>query len=44
MELKTRKALTRNYTPSDYEIHDYPGHYAEGGEQHAGVRIDSFGC
>src|SRR5262245_54561549 len=45
VELRTRKALTRGYTPSDYEIYDYPGHYLQkaDGEQYAGVRIDEFG-
>jgi type VI secretion system secreted protein VgrG len=44
VELKTRKALPRNYTPSDYEIYDYPGHYLKeaDGEQYAGVRIDEY--
>jgi len=45
VELKTRKPLSRSYTPSDYEIYDYPGHYLQkaDGEQYAGVRIDEFG-
>ena len=45
VELKTRKALPRSYTPSDYEIYDYPGHYLQkaDGEQYAAVRIDEFG-
>jgi type VI secretion system secreted protein VgrG len=45
VELKTRKALPRTYTPSDYEIYDYPGHYLQkaDGEQYAGVRIDELG-
>ena len=29
VELKTRKVLSRTYTPSDYEIYDYPGHYLQ---------------
>jgi type VI secretion system secreted protein VgrG len=45
VELKTRKTLARGYSPSDYEIYDYPGHYLQkgDGEQYAGVRIDEFG-
>ena len=45
VELKTRKVLTRSYSPSDYEIYDYPGHYLQkpDGEQYAGVRIDEYG-
>jgi type VI secretion system secreted protein VgrG len=45
VELKTRKELQRTYTPSDYEIYDYPGHYQQkkDGEQYAGVRIDEYG-
>jgi type VI secretion system secreted protein VgrG len=45
VELKTRKVLARGYSPSDYEIYDYPGHYLQktDGEQYAAVRIDEFG-
>jgi type VI secretion system secreted protein VgrG len=45
VELRTRKTLSRGYSPSDYEIYDYPGHYLQkaDGEQYAGVRIDEFG-
>ena len=45
VELRTRKALTRSYAPSDYEVYDYPGLYLQkgDGEQYAGVRIDEFG-
>jgi type VI secretion system secreted protein VgrG len=45
VELKTRKALTRSYAPSDYEVYDYPGHYLQkaDGEAYAGVRIDELG-
>jgi type VI secretion system secreted protein VgrG len=45
VELKTRKVLARSYSPSDYEIYDYPGHYLQkaDGEQYAGVRIDEYG-
>jgi type VI secretion system secreted protein VgrG len=46
VELKTRKVLSRTYTPSDYELFDYPGLYVQkaDGEQYAGVRIDEFGA
>ena len=45
VELKTNKSSPRGYSPSDYEIYDYPGHYLQkaDGEQYAGVRIDEFG-
>jgi len=45
VELKARKVLPRSYTPSDYEVYDYPGHYLQkaDGEQYAGVRIDEYG-
>ena len=45
VELKTRKVLARAYSPSDYEVYDYPGHYVQkpDGEQYAGVRIDEYG-
>src|SRR5207244_11027158 len=45
VELKTRKVLTRGYTPSDYEIYDYPGHYLQkaDGEHYADIRINEFG-
>ena len=45
VELKTQKVLPRGYTPSDYEIYDYPGHYLQkaDGEQYAAVRIDELG-
>ncbi|MPY86412.1 MAG: type VI secretion system tip protein VgrG [Luteitalea sp.] len=43
--LRTRKALPRNYAPSNYEVYDYPGHYAQrsNGEHYAEVRIDEYG-
>src|SRR5262245_60722599 len=46
VELKTRKVLARGYSPSDYEIYDYPGHYLQkaDGEQYAHVRIDEYGA
>ena len=45
VELKTSKVLPRKYTPSDYEVYDYPGEYLEraDGEQYASVRIDELG-
>jgi len=45
VELRTRKALARNYAGSDYEMYDYPGLYLEtsDGEQYAEVRINEFG-
>ncbi len=45
VELKTKKTLSRGYTPSDYEVFDYPGEYVQkpDGEQYAGVRIDEYG-
>ena len=45
VELKTRKVLSRSYSPSDYEIYDYPGHYLQkaDGEQYADVRINEYG-
>jgi type VI secretion system secreted protein VgrG len=45
VDLKTRKVLARGYSPSDYEIYDYPGQYVQkpDGEQYAAVRIDEFG-
>jgi type VI secretion system secreted protein VgrG len=45
VKLKTSKVLSRGYTPSDYEVYDYPGHYLQkaDGEQYAGVRIDEYG-
>ena len=37
VELKTQKVLPRTYTPSDYEVYDYPGYYLQkaDGEQYA---------
>jgi type VI secretion system secreted protein VgrG len=45
VELKTRQVLPRGYSPSDYEIYDYPGLYIQkaDGQQYADVRIDEFG-
>ena len=45
VELKTSKPLPRDYSPSDYEIYDYPGLYIQkaDGEQYASVRVDELG-
>jgi type VI secretion system secreted protein VgrG len=45
VEIKTRKSLSRSYSPSDYEVYDYPGLYLQksDGEQYAGARIDELG-
>jgi type VI secretion system secreted protein VgrG len=45
VELRTKKPLLRTYTPSDYEIYDYPGHYIQAGDgnQYAAARIDEYG-
>jgi type VI secretion system secreted protein VgrG len=45
VNLRTQKALPRDYTPSTGEIFDYPGHYMQkaDGEQYAAVRIDEYG-
>src|SRR4051812_42812109 len=45
VELKTNKPLPRGYSPSDYEVYDYPGMYVQksDGEQYASVRIDELG-
>lgn len=44
VELLTRKAFPRKFTPSDYEIYDYPGDYIKKaiGDVYAGVRLDEF--
>jgi type VI secretion system secreted protein VgrG len=44
VQLQTKKAVVRQYTPSDYEIYDYPGEYLQKGEGEASaaVRIDEF--
>ena len=46
VELKTKKPLSRGYSPSDYEVYDYPGFYIQtsDGEQYASVRIDELGA
>src|SRR6185503_20141155 len=45
VNIRTQKALPRHYSPSDYEVFDYPGVYAQqsDGEQYAGVRIEEYG-
>ena len=45
VELKTNKTLPRGYTPSDYEIYDYPGLYLQrpDGDQYASIRINELG-
>jgi type VI secretion system secreted protein VgrG len=45
VELKTSKPLPRSYSPSDYEVYDYPGTYIQqgDGEQYAAVRINEMG-
>jgi type VI secretion system secreted protein VgrG len=44
VELRAQKAVPRDYTPSKYEVFDYPGYYVQKphGEQYAAVRIDEF--
>src|SRR5262245_11092281 len=44
VQLQAKKAVVRQYTPSDYEIYDYPGEYLQKGEGEASaaVRIDEF--
>ncbi len=46
VDLTTTKTLPRGYTPSNYEVYDYPGCYMQKklGEQLAHVRIDEFGA
>jgi type VI secretion system secreted protein VgrG len=43
--LSTHKALPRTFSPSKYEIFDYPGHYLQkvDGTHYASVRIDEYG-
>jgi type VI secretion system secreted protein VgrG len=45
VELQTRRPQPRSYTPSSYEVYDYPGEYvqASDGTQYATVRMDEFG-
>jgi type VI secretion system secreted protein VgrG len=46
VDLIASKTLPRGYTPSDYEIFDYPGFYLQKphGEHYAHVRIDEYGA
>jgi len=46
VELKASKPLPRGYSPSDYEVYDYPGMYIQksDGEQYASVRIEEMGA
>jgi type VI secretion system secreted protein VgrG len=46
VELKTNKSQPRGYSPSDYEIYDYPGCYVKKpeGTRYADVRLDEFGA
>ena len=45
VELKTSRSTPRKFTPSDYEVFDYPGLYLQkgDGEQYANVRADELG-
>jgi type VI secretion system secreted protein VgrG len=44
VELRTQKAVVRQYSPSTYEVYDYPGYYAQrfDGETTAAVRIEEY--
>ena len=44
VELKTQKSVVRGYSPSNYEVYDYPGNYIvkATGENLASVRIDEY--
>ena len=46
VDLTTSKPLPRKYTPSKYEVYDYPGFYIQkgDGERYAHVRIDEYGA
>jgi len=46
VELKTNKSSPRGYSPSDYEIYDYPGCYVKKpeGTRYAEVRLDEYGA
>ena len=46
VDLTTTKTLPRGYTPSNYEVYDYPGCYLQKphGERYAHVRIDEYGA
>jgi type VI secretion system secreted protein VgrG len=45
VKLRTNRKLPRTYTPSDYEIYDYPGYYTQAGDgtHYASARIDEYG-
>jgi type VI secretion system secreted protein VgrG len=45
VDLTTTRTLPRGYTPSQYEVYDYPGCYLQkpDGERWAHVRIDEYG-
>jgi type VI secretion system secreted protein VgrG len=45
VKLRTRKAISRSFASSDYEMFDYPGHYVEkpDGEHYAAVRLEELG-
>src|SRR5688500_7060990 len=44
VELRTQKAVPRSYSPSNYEVYDYPGTYLQkaDGELLAAVRIEEY--
>ncbi len=46
LDLLTNKPLPRPYSPSDYEIYDYPGGYVKKpeGQTYASVRIEEYGA
>ena len=46
VDLTTTRTLPRGYTPSNYEVYDYPGCYMQkpDGERYAHVRIDEYGA
>ncbi|MGH9370487.1 MAG: type VI secretion system Vgr family protein [Vicinamibacterales bacterium] len=46
VELLVNKTLPRTYSPSTYEVYDYPGYYAQeaDGLHYASVRIDELGA
>jgi type VI secretion system secreted protein VgrG len=45
VELKTQRTNSKGYSPSDYEVYDYPGCYVKKaeGSRYADVRLDEFG-
>jgi type VI secretion system secreted protein VgrG len=46
VELRARRELARSYSPSNYEMYDYPGEYLvkADGDQYASVRIEEHGA